>query len=62
MSKIEWLKYNKITLFLSIVWRRIDSRCPNRMDIATAREVACIMYPKPDGKEWSQYPQSGTGG
>jgi len=40
------LKYNKLTMFLSLVWRRVDSRVPGRITIETAWEVACIQYPK----------------
>lgn len=40
------LRYNRIALFLNIVWRRTDNQFPDRMDCATAREVACIIYPK----------------
>ena len=47
MSKI-WhrIKYNRLTIFFSLVWRRVDSRCPGRISVETAWEVAMVLYPK----------------
>ncbi len=37
-----WLR---LRLFFGIVWRRVDTRCPDRLEWCTAWEVACIIYP-----------------
>lgn len=34
----------RLTLFLSLLWRRIDDRCPDRIGWAAAWEVASIIY------------------
>jgi len=40
---IHKIKYNRITLFLSILWRRWDADC-ERIDWKTAWEVCNIVY------------------
>ena len=39
---LRWDK--RLRMFLGIVWRRVDSRVPDRMDIRTAWDVAFGGY------------------
>ena len=46
MLTLHKLKNNRLTIFLSLVWRRVDSRCKGGVSIKTAWEVSRILYLK----------------
>lgn len=42
--------YKRVMMFLSLLWRRVDDRCPGRVSWGTAWEVACRLYPESEIK------------